>query len=154
MVLQGGATAENVGEGSHWEGLVRFCWVKSWVLVPAELGIQTPRGLGQVLQGHHVFHGVQGFTPFILGWCWPIQHHEMVLLSVEQEQPLHWVCVYQKHWAPSSFSLGLTEEVVQAFWSPTVAAEIEAQRERYVQETLRYSLSWQLMVARELMVGW
>ena len=78
----------------------------------------------------------------------------MVLLSVEQEQPLHWVCVYQKHWAPSSFSLGLTEEVVQAFWSPTVAAEIEAQRERYVQETLRYSLSWQLMVARELMVGW
>lgn len=78
----------------------------------------------------------------------------MVLLSVEQEQPLHWFCVYKKHWAPSSFSLGLTEGVVQAFWSPSVAAEIEAQRQRYVQEALRYSLSWQLMVARELVVGW
>ena len=23
-------------------------------------------------QGHHAFHGVQGFTQLILGWHWPI----------------------------------------------------------------------------------
>lgn len=39
--------------------------------------------------------------------------------SVEQEQPLHWFCVYKKHWAPLKLSpLGLTEGVVQALLEP------------------------------------
>ena len=39
----------------------------------AELSKQIPRGMILVLlRGHHAFHGVQGFTPLILGWRWTI----------------------------------------------------------------------------------
>ena len=64
-----------------------------------------------------------GLYPTHPGWHWPI--------SAEWEQPLQWFCVYKRHWAPSSFPLGLTEEVTQALWSLTITAAIEAQRESF-----------------------
>ena len=88
--------------------------------------MQTQKGPVQVLQDHGSFHGVQGFTPLILGW---------LLHALEEGVTTVLVLRLQETLSILVLCSRLPEEVAHPLQRHIVVVEIEAQREVGVGET-------------------